>query len=116
MSGAVTAAIVVALAVVAFGAITARAGSWGVSRHRQRLERLSREEFAELFVFIEPDRFLRWNLLAVLAVPVVAWLATGAGVGALAGLAVVIASPTISHDIPTMSFDMRPNAKRSRLL
>lgn len=97
MSGAVTAAIVVALAVVAFGAITARAGSWGVSRHRQRLERLSREEFAELFVFIEPDRFLRWNLLAVLAVPVVAWLATGAGVGALAGLAVVVASPTIVH-------------------
>ena len=31
----------VAFAIVAVGAITARAGSWGVSRHRQRLTPLS---------------------------------------------------------------------------
>lgn len=97
MSGAAAVAAVVAFAIVAVGAITARAGSWGVSRHREHLERLSREEFAELFVFIEPARFLKWNLLAVLVVPAVAWLATGAGVWALAGLALVVASPTVVH-------------------
>lgn len=97
MSGAASVATVVALAVITLGVIAARAGSWGVSRHRQRLERLSREDLAELFVFVEPARFLRWNLLAVVTVPAAAWLVTGAGLGALAALALVVALPTIAH-------------------
>lgn len=97
MSGAASVATVVALAVIALGTIAARAGSWGVSRHRRRLERLSREDFAELFVFIDPARFLKWNLLAVVAVPAAAWLLSGAGAGALVAVALVVASPTIAH-------------------
>lgn len=76
-----------AVAVVALLVAGVRAGRWGSARHRERLRRLSDVDLVELFVFVDPRLFIRWNLAALLVLPV--------SLGALAGSAWVAASTAI---------------------
>lgn len=86
-----------AIAVVALLFAGLRAGRWGSARHRERLRRLSDVDLAELFVFVEPRRFVRWNFAALLVVPALLGLLTGrAWVAAGAALAVLVL-PTALH-------------------
>lgn len=96
-AGATLVAGVFALAGVAATLVAGRAGAWGSLRHRRRLERLTQVELAEIFVFIEPARFLRWNLLALAVLPALAWLASRSALIAAASFAAVLVLPAMAH-------------------
>ncbi|MCP5359514.1 MAG: type II secretion system F family protein [Sinobacteraceae bacterium] len=90
-------AVVAAFAAVAVALLAWRVGSWSTQRHRQRLERLTQVELIELFVFIEPRRFLQLNLAAFAVIPAVFWLLSGSGWVAGAAAAIVLVLPTWVH-------------------
>jgi len=87
--------VVVAIASLAaagaamLGFVVAMLFRWGSQRHADRLTRLSRVELAEMFLFVEPARFLRYNALALISLPPLAFVAAG-GVVALIVAAVVL--------------------------
>ena len=80
-----------ALAVAAL--LAARAGAWSSRHHEQRLTRLSRVELAELFVFIDPVRLVRMNLLALALLPVLVGLVTASVLMAAATFAALLVLP-----------------------
>ncbi len=80
-----------ALAILAV--LAARAGAWGSRHHERRLTHLSRVELAELFVFIEPSRLVRLNLLALAILPAVMGLATASLLLAAVAFAAVLVLP-----------------------
>ncbi|MCU0758187.1 MAG: type II secretion system F family protein [Steroidobacteraceae bacterium] len=97
-SAVAIAASVAALAAAAAGALLAwRAGAWGSLRHRRRLEHLTRVELVELFVFVEPARFLRWNLVALACLPALGWLLSGSQWVAAASFVAVLVLPALVH-------------------
>ena len=67
--GALFIAAVVAVVAVIVALIFLRTMVWSSLEHRNRLAHLTEVEFAELFVFIDPAKFLQWNLMAALALP-----------------------------------------------
>ena len=98
MSGVVVlSGLVAALAAAAVALLAWRAGAWGSQQHRQRLERLTRVELTELFVFIEPRRFLQLNLAALVVVPAALWLTTGRAWLAGVAAAAVLVLPSLAH-------------------
>jgi tight adherence protein B len=84
-----------ALAILAV--LAARAGAWGSRQHEQRLTRLSRVDLAELFVFIEPRRLVRLNLLALAALPAMVGLVTASLLLAAAAFAAVLVLPALIY-------------------
>jgi tight adherence protein B len=96
-AGLVVAASVAALAAVAAATLAWRAGAWGSRSHRRRLERLTRVELVELFVFVEPAKFLQWNLAALASLPLLGWLLSGSGWVAAASFLAVLVLPALVH-------------------
>ncbi len=87
-----------AAAALGIGAILlGRASAWSTRRHEQRLTRLSRVELAELFVFIEPRRLVRLNLLALACVPALFGVVSGSVWVAAAAFAVVLVLPALVY-------------------
>ena len=89
-------AVAFAICAAVVGAMTAAVLRWSSSRHQSRLTRLTSVEFVELFLFIEPMLFLRINLIAVIVLPILAFLLFGVGV-AVASLLLVIIAPTVIY-------------------
>lgn len=85
-------AFVAACAAAASGVAIASGIRWFSTRHADRLARMSRVEFAEMFVFVEPAKFLRFNAIALVTLPAVSFLIAG-GVSALVVAALVLISP-----------------------
>jgi len=86
-----------AITVVALLLAGVRAGRSGSARHRESLRRLGAVELAELFVFVDPARFVRWNLAALAVLPAMLGVLTGrVSVGACAA-AGVLCLPTLLH-------------------
>lgn len=73
--------------------VVSRTLQWGSREHRHHLEHLTEVEFAELFLFLDPVRFLQWNLMAALALPMITFIWIGAQAATLV-LLVVIVAPT----------------------
>ena len=99
MSGVLTLVAVLGTAVAA-GAFALVVAEWirsGSRRHEQRLTRLTVNELADLFVFIEPARFLRLNLAIALILPATLGLATGSVVVAIIALGVVLVAPGYAY-------------------
>lgn len=69
---------------------------WSSTRHQNRLTRLTRVELAELFLFVDPRLFLRVNAVAVIVLPVVAFLLSGIG-SAVVSLFLVLIAPTLVY-------------------
>lgn len=89
-------AVAFAIFAAAVGAVAAAVLRWSSNRHQSRLTRLTSVEFVELFLFIDPMLFLRINLIAVIVLPIVAFLLFGVGV-AVASLLLVIIAPTLIY-------------------
>jgi tight adherence protein B len=85
--------LLAAAAIAILAVLAARGGAWSSRRHEQRLTRLSRVELAELFVFIEPRRLVRLNLLALAAVPVIVGLVTASPLLMAAAFGTVLVLP-----------------------
>jgi tight adherence protein B len=71
---------------------------WGSREHRHHLEHLTEVEFAELFLFLDPVRFLQWNLMAALALPLITFIWIGAQTAAVV-FSVVIVAPTLIYRV-----------------
>jgi tight adherence protein B len=97
LAGAWAIAVPAGLSAAALAILAWRAGAWGSQRHEQRLTRLTRVEFAELFVFVEPRRFVRLNLLALLLVPTLVGAATASPLLAAAAFACVLVLPALLY-------------------
>jgi tight adherence protein B len=95
--GAALPAVLAAGALAMLAVLAARAGAWGSRRHEQRLTRLSRVELAELFVFVEPARLVRLNLVALATLPVIVGLVTASLLLAAAAFAVVLVLPALVY-------------------
>lgn len=92
MMAVVAIASLAAAGAAMLGFVVAMLFRWGSQRHADRLTRLSRVELAEMFLFVEPARFLRYNALALISLPPLAFVAAG-GVVALIVAAVVLTAP-----------------------
>ncbi len=90
-------AVLAAAALGGLSVLAWRASAWSSRRQRQRLTRLSRVELAELFVFIEPGRLIRANLVALLCLPVLSGLVTQSAVVAAATFVTVLLLPTVLY-------------------
>lgn len=66
----------------------------GARAHRARLDRLGAVELSEMFLFVDPDRFLWLNLLALLVVPLLLGFTLGFWVGGMAFVLVLVAPGT----------------------
>lgn len=97
IDGAIWALILGAVAaLLAF--VISRALQWGSREHRHHLEHLTEVEFAELFLFLDPVRFLQWNLMAALALPLFTLIWLGAQ-PAVVVLLMVIVTPTLMYRV-----------------
>lgn len=85
-----------ALFAAAVGTIAAVGLRWSSTRHQNRLSHLTSVEFVELFLFVEPKQFLRLNLVAVVVLPLLAFIVVGTG-AAIAMLLLVILAPTLAY-------------------
>ena len=85
-----------ALFAAAVGTIAAAGLRWSSTRHQNRLSHLTNVEFVELFLFVEPKQFLRLNLVAVVVLPLLAFILVGTG-AAIAMLLLVILAPTLAY-------------------
>lgn len=81
-----------AIAAAVCGVALASAIRWFSSRHTDRLAHLSRVELAEMFLFVEPAKFLRINAVALIALPMLTFVVIG-GVPALIVAALVLIAP-----------------------
>lgn len=75
------------------GAVAAAVLRWSSARHQSRLSHLTQVELVELFLFVDPRQFLRINAIAVLVLPLLAFVVTGAGV-AFGVLLLVLTAPS----------------------
>jgi len=91
--GLLAVAAVVAVVAVILILLLLRTLRWGSLEHRNRLAHLTEVEFAELFVFIDPVKFLQWNLMAALALPTITGLWFGWGAATVV-LAFVLIGPS----------------------
>jgi tight adherence protein B len=91
--GAAAPPLLAAAAFAILAVLAVRAGAWSSRHHEQRLTRLSRVELAELFVFIEPRRLVRLNLLALALVPALVGYCASSLVLAAAAFVVVLVLP-----------------------
>jgi tight adherence protein B len=78
--------------------VASRTVQWGSREHRHHLEHLTEVEFAELFLFLDPVRFLQWNLMAALALPLITFIWIGAQTAAVV-FSVVIVAPTLIYRV-----------------
>lgn len=85
-------ALVAALAAAAFGVAIAIVFRWFSVQHTGRLARLSRVEFVEMFLFVEPSRFVSINAIALAVLPTLTFFSLG-GAAALVVAALVLAAP-----------------------
>lgn len=85
-----------ALFAAAIGATVAAAVRWSSSRHQSRLVRLTQVEFVELFLFLEPERFIRINLLSAIVLPLLTGLFFGLGI-AMAMFVLVLVAPYLAY-------------------
>lgn len=85
-----------ALFAAAIGAIVVAAVRWSSSRHQSRLVRLTQVEFVELFLFLEPKRFIRINLLSAIVLPLLTGLFFGLGI-AVAMFVLVLVAPYLAY-------------------
>lgn len=92
-TGAAGAALAVA-AIAAAASITLR---WGSAEHRSRLLRMGDRDLAELFVFVDPARFALWNAAALLALPLLSFVATRSLAAALVAAVVVLVLPGVVY-------------------
>jgi tight adherence protein B len=89
--------LLAAAALATLALLAARAGAWGSQRHEQRLTRLSRVELAELFVFIEPRRLVRLNLVMLASLPALVGLLTGSLLLGASAFAAVLVLPALVY-------------------
>lgn len=87
------AALAFAVCAVLAGMLATAALRWSSARHQSRLSRLTRVEFAELFLFVDSRAFLRYNAIAVIVMPILALLTLGVA-AAIAVLLIVLIAPT----------------------
>lgn len=85
-----------ALFAAAIGTTVAAAVRWSSSRHQSRLVRLTQVEFVELFLFLEPERFIRINLLSAIVLPLLTGLFFGLGI-AMAMFVLVLVAPYLAY-------------------
>ncbi len=97
IEGAVWALMMGAVAAL-WAFVFSRALQWGSREHRHRLEHLTEVEFAELFLFLDPVRFLQWNLMAALALPLITLIWLGPQ-SAVMVLLMVIVAPTLMYRV-----------------
>jgi tight adherence protein B len=90
-------ALLAMLAVATGSVLFARAGAWGTRLQERRLTHLSQVELAELFVFIEPARLVRLNLLALALLPAMLGVTTGSPLPAGIAFVAVLVLPTLAY-------------------
>lgn len=95
-TGGIIWALVIGAVAALFALVVTRTLQWGSQEHRHRLEHLTEVEFAELFLFIDPVRFLQWNLVAALALPLLTAIWVGPRAAAIV-LLVIIVAPTATY-------------------
>lgn len=88
--------IAVAVCAAALGWWAARGVAAALRAHRDRLTHISRVQLEELFLFIDPEAFLRLNLLALLVAAVFGTLVAGPA-GAATAAAVCAVAPAALH-------------------
>jgi tight adherence protein B len=91
--GAAAAALAVGCAAVA-GSIALR---WGSAEHQSRLRRISDHDLAELFVFVDPGKFALWNAVALLGLPLLAYLSLGSAVVTVTAAVIVLVLPGLVY-------------------
>jgi tight adherence protein B len=91
--GAAAAALAVGSAAAA-GSLALR---WGSAEHQSRLRRMSDHDLAELFVFVDPGRFALWNAVALLGLPILAYLSTASVIVALIAAVLVLVLPGLAY-------------------
>lgn len=74
----------------------ARGAGGALGWQRDRLTHLSRVQLEELFLFVEPATFLRWNALGLLSAAALGWLLAGV-TGVVVGVALCAVAPTALH-------------------
>jgi len=89
-------ALAFALCAAVVGVTVAMIFRWSSSRHQTRLARLTQVEYVELFLFLEPARFVRINVIAAVVLPLLLGLLFGIGVGFMIFVLVLVA-PTLAY-------------------
>lgn len=84
-------ALAFALSAAVVGVTVAMIFRWSSSRHQTRLARLTQVEYVELFLFLEPARFVRINVIAAVVLPLLLGLLFGIGVGFMMFVLVLVA-------------------------
>lgn len=67
----------------------------GARAHRQRIDRLGAVELSEMFLFVDPERFLWMNVLALLIVPMLVGFIGGLWAAGVTFVIVLVAPGTI---------------------
>jgi tight adherence protein B len=89
-------AMAFAVCAAVVGAVTAMFLRWSSTRHKDHLDHLTRVELVELFLFVDVRQFLRLNAIALLLLPLLAFLMAGPGVAA-AVLVLVLVAPSAAY-------------------
>jgi tight adherence protein B len=89
--------VLAAAALAMLAVLAVRAGAWSSRHHVQRLTRLSRVELAELFVFVEPARLVRMNLLALVLLPALVGLVTASPLLCATAFVAVLVLPALVY-------------------
>lgn len=96
VSPSIMAGVGIAVCVALVSWMLVRVITAAVRGHHERLTRLNRESFEELFLFVDTRTFLRWNALATLAVAAAAALSVGP-LGVLIAAALSAVAPSALH-------------------
>jgi tight adherence protein B len=70
---------------------------WGSAEHQSRLRRISDHDLAELFVFVDPGKFALWNAVALLGLPLLAYLSLGSAVVTVTAAVIVLVLPGLVY-------------------